>query len=52
MVVLEIVAGSAVIGLACYAIAAHKAYKAAEAELAEAKRTIQELRNELRKAKQ
>lgn len=48
---LQIIAANGVICLACYAIAAHKAYKSTEKELEEAKRTIRFLENELRKAK-
>ena len=45
---LEIIAANAVICLACYARAAHKAYKSTEAELEEAKRKIKYLENKLR----
>jgi DNA repair photolyase len=48
---LEIIAANAVICLACYARAAHKAYKSTEKELEEAKQTIRFLENELRIAK-
>ena len=45
---LKIIAANAVLCLACYARAAHKAYKSTEAELEEAKRTIKFLENNLR----
>lgn len=45
---LQIIAANAVICLACYARAAHKAYKSTEMELEEAKREIKFLKNELR----
>lgn len=48
---LQIIAANGVICLACYARAAHKAYKSTEKELEEAKRTIRSLENELSKAK-